>query len=500
MGRGREGVSKQLLVVVALIVISFTVFVAFLPRDILAVIVVTTLLAISYFGGAVYLTTHADRIPDRLKHASLIWTVLFPVTTVVVVLANIWKDVPLTALLFTFALLFVFVYYWLVVPLALVQKLRQQNWTRPEKEWPPLTVLVPAYNEEQYVGRCLDAIAAADYPAAVDVVVVDDGSTDGTYVEALAHATPTTTVVKQPNGGKHAALNTGLELAETELLVSVDADSTIDPKALRSLVAEFDRHPTAGAIAGNVKVGNRGTFVTDLQALEYIVGINTFRRAFDLLGVVTVVPGSLGAFRREALLSVGGYSGETLTEDFDLTIEILKAGHTIHASEGVVYTEGPETWRDLYHQRLRWFRGNIQTLVKHVEVFSDSRFGLLHRLGFPYVFLSLSFLPLLGIVVFGLIVLSVVDGSAPLLLVIAAFFVLLQLLLSVLAIEIEGEDVRLAALAPFSILGFKQFLDVVLLKSLADVFLGNDLRWKNVRRARQRGSATRNASERSPER
>ncbi|TKX51805.1 glycosyltransferase family 2 protein, partial [Halorubrum sp. SP3] len=84
-----------------------------------------------------------------------------------------------------------------------------------------------------------------------------------------------------------------------------------------------------------------GSLVTDLQALEYVVGINTFRRAFDLFGAVTVVPGSLGAFRRDVLEAVQGYSADTVTEDFDLTIAILKAGFSIHASEGTVYTEAP---------------------------------------------------------------------------------------------------------------------------------------------------------------
>jgi len=491
---GDSGVlTRQLVALLALIVLAFAGFALFLPWNILVILLLTTILAVAYFAGAVYLASRPGYLPDWSHRAPLIWMVLFPLVVGAVVLRDVWSGVTLTALLFTLALLLVFMYYWLVVPLALVQKISQQNWTRPDGPWPAVTVLIPAYNEASYVGRCIDSVVATTYPADVRIVVVDDGSTDGTYDEVREHAPEDAVVLRRENGGKHAALNTALEHADTDFVVSVDADSTVAPDALALLVQEFDRHPDAGAIAGNIKVVNRGSFVTNLQALEYIVGINTFRRAFDLLGVVTVVPGSLGAFRRETLHSVGGYSGDTVTEDFDLTIEILKAGHAIHASEGVVYTEGPETWRDLYQQRLRWFGGNIQTLMKHLEVFRDARFGLLHRLGFPYVFLSLSMLPLLGLAVLGLLILAVLQGSMAVLLVIGVFFTLLQFLLSALAIAIEDEDMRLAVYAPFSIVGFKQFLDAVLLKSIVDVARGGKVSWRNVRRARQDRSADRTA-------
>jgi len=485
-------ITRQLAVLLGLLALAFVGFVLFLPWNILVILILTTILALSYFAGAVFLASKPRYLPDWLQRAPLVWMVIFPLVVGAVVLRDIWSGVTVTALLFTLALLLVFMYYWLVVPLALVQKVSQQNWTRPDLPWPPLTVLIPAYNEGEYVGRTIDSVAASTYPGELDIVVIDDGSTDGTYAEACEHATGNATVLQRENGGKHAALNEGLEHATTDIVVSVDADSVIAADALQLLVQEFDRHPDAGAIAGNIKVANRGTLVTNLQALEYIVGINTFRRAFDLLGVVTVVPGSLGAFRRETLESVGGYSGDTVTEDFDLTIEILKAGHAIHASEGVVYTEGPESWSDLYRQRLRWFGGNIQTLRKHVEVFRNTQFGLLHRLGFPYVFLSLSMLPLLGLAVLALLILAVVQGSMAVLLVIAVFFTLLQFLLSALAIAIEDEDMRLAVYAPFSIVGFKQFLDAILLKSIVDILLLNNVTWTNVRRARQEATADRN--------
>ncbi|WP_318270909.1 glycosyltransferase [Halosegnis longus] len=355
---------------------------------------------------------------------------------------------------------------------------------RPE-EWPAIAVVVPAYNEEGYVGDCIDSIRATTYPGPTSITVVDDGSTDDTYAEARAHAPEDATVIRTENRGKHAALNTALEHTTAPYIVSVDADSHVDADAFSQLIRRFFSYDDAGAVAGNIKVANRDSLVTSVQALEYIMGINTFRRAFDLVGTVTVVPGSLGAFRRDVLDDVGGYSGDTVTEDFDLTIDILRHGYSIRASTGIVYTEAPDTWRDLALQRRRWFHGNLQTLLKHRAVFTDSRYGLLHRVALPYVFLSMSVLPLLGVAILGLILLSLFTGGVGLLLQLAIFFVVLQVLLAVLAIQIEGEDLRLALFTPLTLFGYKQFLDGVLLWSLWALVRG-ERTWLRPARIRQR--------------
>jgi cellulose synthase/poly-beta-1,6-N-acetylglucosamine synthase-like glycosyltransferase len=337
------------------------------------------------------------------------------------------------------------------------------------------------------VGPCVDALLDSDYPAEkLEVIVIDDGSTDGTFAEARRHATEAVTVLRKENGGKHSALNYGLEAATADRIVTIDADSMVAEEALRELVRRFEAHPDAGAIAGNVKVSNRGSLVTDLQALEYVIGINTFRWAFDLLGVVTVVPGCLGVFRRDVLEAIGGYDADTLTEDFDATIRILKRDEQVRHSDAVVYTEAPDTWRDLYRQRLRWFRGNLQTVFKHYRVILDGSFGLLHRIAFPYVLFSMSVLPFLGLLVFVAIVWLLLRGAYGEVIGMFAFFTALQALLSVLAIRIDDDDLWLTRYAPFSILGYKQFLDVVLVKSLVDVLARTDLSWTRARRRRQR--------------
>jgi len=250
------------------------------------------------------------------------------------------------------ALLAVSLYFWFILPAAWYQKLSSSSDKR-EQPSSSLSILVPAYNEAGYIGRCLDSLTNARYPDAKEIIVIDDGSEDTTYDEARAHATSDVVVLQQSNGGKHSALNTGLERATGEVIVTVDADSIIAENALEQIVAELEANPAVGAIAGTVKLQHTETLVEKLQVLEYAIGINTFRRAFAAVGFVNVVPGCLGCFRRAAIDDVGGYDGDTLTEDFDLTIKLLKSGWTVSASEALVYTAAPRTWTSLYKQRIR---------------------------------------------------------------------------------------------------------------------------------------------------
>ena len=466
--------------------VAFGGLFAFLPRDIVVGMFVVAFVAFLYFVIAIGLTGAGRGVPQWLRAAPL-WSLVF-VPVVVGVGLFLWTGTDLTvfAVVFLLGMMFLFLYYWLLVPFALVQKTDQSAWDRDHEltDTPPLSVLIPAYKERGHITKTLDSLAATVYPGEVELVVVDDGSLDGTYEEARDHPTTNAVVVQKENGGKHSALNRGLAEASHDLIVSIDADSWVAPDALTRVVRAFQRHPEAGAVAGNVKVGNRHSFLTRLQAFEYVLGINTFRRAFDHVGLVSVVPGCLGAFRRETLEEIQGYSADTLTEDFDLTIEILKRDQPVHMSEGVVYTYAPATWRGLYRQRLRWFRGHVQTILKHRRVLTRSDYGLLQRLVFPYALLSMSLFPLLGLTVLVVIVLMVALGQAVPLAQLSVFFFVLVAALSLLAIEIDEEDRRLAVYAPLSVVGYKQFMDLVLLKSVVDVLSGRRLRWTSAGRIR----------------
>lgn len=400
-----------------------------------------------------------------------------------------WDALALVSVLFTVALALVFFYYVFFVPLALYDAHRADD-PPSASSYPSVSVLVPAYNEEGYVGRCIDSIRAATYPGEKEIVVIDDGSTDGTRAEARERAEndPSCTVVSRQNGGKYAALNYGLLYATGEVIVVVDADSRLAPDALEKTAAPFERDPDVGAVAGNVVVSNTDSLVSKLQALEYVIGIQVFRRAFSRCGAVTIVPGALGAFRRSVLDRTGGYDPDTLTEDFDVTVKALKAGYTVTATDARCYTEAPGTWRDLYNQRLRWYRGNFETLLRHRDVFTNARFGVLYGVAFPLFALSMVGLPIAGLVVLGSAVLAVLSGAGGQVISAFGFFVALQTLFSLLALRLDDRSVALALYAPLFVFGYRQVLDVVILKSIFDVCSGRRLTWTRATRERHRSS------------
>src|SRR4051812_39574788 len=196
---------------------------------------------------------------------------------------------------------------------------------QPAGRAPSVSIIVPAYNEGAMIAAVLESLLAIDYPN-FEIVVVDDGSSDRTYLHALPfrrrRPEVECRVLAKPNGGKFDALNYGIAHARGEFVVCIDGDSLLDPQALKHCIARF-ADPRVGAVAGNVRVANRGTPWSAMQALEYIAGYGLAKRAQSAAGVVSIVPGPLGAFRKSALEAVRGYDGDSYAEDFDVTIKLL---------------------------------------------------------------------------------------------------------------------------------------------------------------------------------
>ncbi|MFC6834937.1 glycosyltransferase [Halomarina ordinaria] len=374
----------------------------------------------------------------------------------------------------------------LLVPLAVVQKSTHVRSPPLNEPFPTVSVLIPAYNEAGYVGPCIEAVLDSDYPdQRLEIVVVNDGSSDGTYEEAAQYRDRGVSVYHKSNGGKHSALNYGLLCSTGEYVVAIDADSHVTPTAITRLVRDLEAHPGAGAVAGNVKVTNRDNVVTWLQSLEYIVSINTFRRMFGLLGSVPVIPGCLGGFRREALEDVFGYDPDTVTEDYDVTVQLIKHGWRVKTSEATVSTEAPFTWRDLYRQRLRWYQGSFQTMFKHVDVFADDRSRLLHRFVFPFTLLSSVFLPLVTLSVLILVPTWIRQGRVDeIATVLSLFFVLMVAIVGV-ALTLEAETPRHLLYAPLAFTVYRVFLSAVVIRGLIAAVLDTDGDWQHVRRLAQ---------------
>ena len=233
---------------------------------------------------------------------------------------------------------------------------------------PKVTIVVPAYNEGKVIEASIRSLTQLNYPD-LEILVVDDGSSDDTYERAKKFEDLTGEVVvkvfKKKNGGKSNALNFGIWRSEGELILSVDADSKLEPDSLIYAASHF-KDPRIGAVAGNVKVINRETLICKMQALEYIQGLNMVRRAQGYFKIVNIIPGPLGLFRKSALEEVEYYVHDTFAEDCDLTIKLLGKGWKVeYEPKAVTWTEAPEDMRSYFKQRYRWTRGILQSLRKH---------------------------------------------------------------------------------------------------------------------------------------
>jgi peptidoglycan-N-acetylglucosamine deacetylase len=229
-----------------------------------------------------------------------------------------------------------------------------------------VSVIIPAYNESKVIERTILSVLASR-GVEVEVLVMDDGSTDDTadVVSKAFYFEPRVKLHKLKNGGKARALNEGFKLASHEVVIALDADTIFLPDTIVELARKFD-DPNVAAVAGRAAVGNTQHFVARWQALEYVIGQAIERRAWHLLGVVSVVPGAVGAWHRDAVLAVGGFGTDTLAEDCDLTITLQVHGWKVsYAPDAVALTEAPETVRALLKQRFRWCFGVLQTVWKH---------------------------------------------------------------------------------------------------------------------------------------
>ncbi|HEY1559759.1 MAG TPA: glycosyltransferase [Caulobacteraceae bacterium] len=258
---------------------------------------------------------------------------------------------------------------------------------------PLISVLIPCFNEQKVIVASVERILNSEW-SNLEVLVVDDGSTDGTAaaVRDAYDAEPRVTLLTFENGGKARALNRGLKLCRGEIVVALDADTLFPPGTLPRLARWF-ADPNVGAVAGNAIVGNRLNLVTRWQGLEYVTAQNLERRALAALGAVTVVPGAVGAWRRETLEQLGGYPADTLAEDQDLTLACQSAGWRVEFdSSARAYTEAPDTVAGLLNQRFRWSFGTLQCLWKHRGDLFNRRRPVLGFVALPQIWLFQIFL------------------------------------------------------------------------------------------------------------
>jgi cellulose synthase/poly-beta-1,6-N-acetylglucosamine synthase-like glycosyltransferase/spore germination protein YaaH/peptidoglycan/xylan/chitin deacetylase (PgdA/CDA1 family)/uncharacterized protein (DUF2062 family) len=348
---------------------------------------------------------------------------------------------------------------------------------------PFLSVVIAAYNEEKVICKTVNSILSSDYPA-FEILVIDDGSKDDTAVvvqETYANNS-LVRLIKKPNGGKSSAVNVGFKEAKGEIVVALDADTLISENAISLLVNHF-KNENVAAVSGNVKVGNKGNLLTKWQHIEYVTGFNLERRAFAALNCITVVPGAIGAWRKKAVEEAGYFKEDTLAEDTDITLTLLRNGKKIEFEEkAYAFTEVPEDIKSLAKQRYRWVYGTLQCLWKHRGALFNKKHKSLGYIGLPnmwlfqYIYQTIS--PIADIL-FIMALFSQHPGKAAIGFIL---FYLLDFVTSLYAFRLENESPKPLGSLFLQRLLYKQLMTYVVIKSIFSAIKGVTVGWNKLKR------------------
>jgi cellulose synthase/poly-beta-1,6-N-acetylglucosamine synthase-like glycosyltransferase/peptidoglycan/xylan/chitin deacetylase (PgdA/CDA1 family) len=367
--------------------------------------------------------------------------------------------------------------------LAVLQKFKARRRTFDPQFHPSVSVIIAAFNEEKVIEKTVRSVLENGY-ADIEVVVVDDGSKDRTLAVLEEHFGGDDRVVllSQANAGKSAALNRAIARTSNNILIALDADTIFRHGTIGKLVRHFSNE-RVGAVSGNARVGNRHKLITRFQALEYIMGFNLDRRALDLLNAITVVPGAVGAWRKDLIVTLGGFGHDTLAEDTDLTLSIRRLGYEIrYDEEAVAWTEAPEKTSALAKQRFRWAFGTLQAVWKHRDATFNPAYGFLGMLALPSIWIFQVLLAALSPFAEVAMIIALFAGNWRIVLLYYLGLFLLELLTALLAYALEGVaawDVTL--LFPQRVY-YRQLMYYVLGKSVLYAMRGRLVGWGKLER------------------
>ena len=353
-----------------------------------------------------------------------------------------------------------------------------------------VSVIVPAYNEQVNAVRTVNSLLSQDYPN-LEIIFVDDGSKDQTFniVKKTFEGNLKVRVYTKPNGGKATALNFGISNSNAEFVVCIDADTQLKSDAISHLMKKFSDKRVA-AVAGNVKVGNEINMITKWQSIEYITSQNFDRRAFDLFNCITVVPGAIGGFRKEAIIEAGGFTSDTLAEDCDVTMRLHRCGYIIrNCTDAISYTEAPETLRQFMKQRFRWSFGVIQSFWKHRDTVFNPRFKKFGMIAMPNILIYQMILPILAPLADLILILSLIGAafgiiiaSIPHILLYYVIFSVVDMAGAALAFGFEKEKhIKLLWMIPQRFI-YRQLMYYILFKSFSRAIKGELQGWGALKR------------------
>jgi len=292
--------------------------------------------------------------------------------------------------------------------------LQEQEEDSEITSYPRVLLSVPSYNEEETIITTLSSLLALDYPdSRLRIIVVDDGSSDSTVLRVRSFlksdkcaAKRTRLIRHHTNKGKGAALNTALRAEEADLFGVVDADSIVEPEALRALVPHFD-DPEVGAVVSVIRVQEPHNFLERIQRIEYAL-VSFMRRLQGSLQALDVTPGVLSLYRRSVLLELGGFDEDNLAEDFEIGMRLKYYNHKVNFERrSFTRTKVPTDFRAFWKQRVRWTRGWLYNYWNYREMILNKAYGFLGRFQYPVTLLGI---PLLFLSV-GIIIYKVLSGS-----------------------------------------------------------------------------------------
>ncbi|MDF2787161.1 MAG: polysaccharide deacetylase/glycosyl transferase, group 2 family protein [Neobacillus sp.] len=385
--------------------------------------------------------------------------------------------------LFYSAILIGILRLFILVILSRIQVKRYKKTEIDPSFTPFVSVVIAAYNEEKVIRKTIDSILSSDYPA-FEILIIDDGSKDDTalVVQEAYTNQPFVRLIKKPNGGKSSAVNLGFKEANGEIVVALDADTLIAENAISLLVSHF-KDENVAAVSGNVKVGNKGNLLTNWQHIEYVTGFNLERRAFAVLNCITVVPGAIGAWRKTEVEEAGYFQEDTLAEDTDITLTLLRHGKKIEFEEkAYAYTEAPEDINSLAKQRYRWVYGTLQCLWKHRGALFNKKHKTLGYIGLPNMWLFQYFYQTISPIADLLFIIALFSPQPEKAVIGFILFYLLDFFTALYAFRLEKESPKpLSSLFLQRIL-YKQLMTYVVIKSILSAIKGVTVGWNKLKR------------------
>lgn len=355
---------------------------------------------------------------------------------------------------------------------------------------PFVSIIVPVYNEGKILNKSIQSLLDLNYKN-FEIIIVNDGSTDNTQEVAESFVgfkkgrtnLVRISLINKENGGKASALNVGIKYSQADYVLCMDGDSQLTNDSVKRAVRHF-KDAKIGAVAGNVKVLNRKRLLTDLQALEYIEGLNMARSAQSFVRAVNIIPGPVGLFRKSAIGDAGYYSSDTFAEDADMTLKILAKGWKIYYEpRAISYTEAPSTFQQLLKQRYRWTRGIIQSIRKHKRLLINPTINFRNTIILWSMFYEALVWPTMNIAAhLFFIVAALVFGFSSLIIFWWIGLALLDFISALYCIAVEKEEARLLPYTIIYRMFFILVIDICKAMSTIEEFLGIRMTWGKLER------------------